>query len=263
MIERLKNSPIFTHTQDIVDLCKPLALFDITTFVNARITKNGELSSLSNHPDFVRNYVEKGYQNADIHVRRDHTNIGNCLMWDAMECYGETEQMIADAAALNNRHIFTVVKTSETHTDFYHFGTHLNKPSINQWYINHLDLLHHFINFFAEKIVQSPKLAMGHNFTVPTVKQHEQCQIKSIIKSENLDVTRQFLNMLGVKDGDQISPKQLECVKLLAQGLSAKEIARKVNLSHRTVEDYLAALRNKLKVKNSVELIARILKNTL
>ena len=88
----LKKHPTLTHTQTLLDICKPLALFDITTFVHVRMNQRGELSGLCTNPNFLINYVDKSYHNADIHVRKNHADLGSCLLWDAMECFGETEK---------------------------------------------------------------------------------------------------------------------------------------------------------------------------
>ena len=53
-----------------------------------------------------------------------------------------------------------------------------------------------------------------------------------------------------------ISEQQLNCLKLLAKGLAAKEIAREMDISHRTVEVYLAQIKEKLACDSSKELIS-------
>ena len=55
-----------------------------------------------------------------------------------------------------------------------------------------------------------------------------------------------------------LTARNQEVVLLLSQGKSAKEVARLLGLSPRTVETYLARIRMKLGVKNAAELISRI-----
>lgn len=54
----------------------------------------------------------------------------------------------------------------------------------------------------------------------------------------------------------QLTEQQARCVKLLAQGKSSKEIANKLNISHRTVEEYIAKTIEQLGCSSSKELIA-------
>ena len=59
-----------------------------------------------------------------------------------------------------------------------------------------------------------------------------------------------------------LSYRDRQVVRHLVSGLSAKESAEAIGLSHRTVEDKLARIKRKLGVKNSAELIAAVLKTS-
>lgn len=54
-----------------------------------------------------------------------------------------------------------------------------------------------------------------------------------------------------------LSHRELECINFLAKGFTAKEIARELNLSYRTIESHLESARNKLGCYNGLELIAK------
>ena len=54
-----------------------------------------------------------------------------------------------------------------------------------------------------------------------------------------------------------LSPQQEKCFQLLLKGLRSKEIADHMQLSHRTIEHYIAAIKLKLKCKNMRELILK------
>ena len=52
----------------------------------------------------------------------------------------------------------------------------------------------------------------------------------------------------------RLSERETEVLRYVAKGLSAKEIARKLTLSHRTVENHVQATFRKLQLANRVEL---------
>lgn len=168
-------------------------------------------------------------------------------------------RMVADAAInFDYRHNFTIIKNSATHNDYYHFGTHLIAPYINQWHVNHLDMLNAFIAYFNDKVSRSSELSSAYNIVLPTVAEADNCRIKSLPSfSESEEKQRAFLNEVAIKKELVLSRRQNDCIRLLIRGMSAKEIARELNLSHRTVEDHLLALKCKLKAKNKAELIAK------
>lgn len=55
-----------------------------------------------------------------------------------------------------------------------------------------------------------------------------------------------------------LSPREREIAVLLCAGHTAKEIARLLTLSPRTVEAYVAHLKKKLHVRNATELVSRL-----
>ena len=56
----------------------------------------------------------------------------------------------------------------------------------------------------------------------------------------------------------ELSTRDREIAILTSEGRTAKEIARLLELSPRTVETYLAKLKHKLDVRNVAELVSRI-----
>ncbi|MDP1573752.1 MAG: helix-turn-helix transcriptional regulator [Coxiellaceae bacterium] len=58
-----------------------------------------------------------------------------------------------------------------------------------------------------------------------------------------------------------LSQQKTDCLHLLANGFSAKEIGEKLKLSKHTVESYLADIRRLYGCRNSRELIAIYYKN--
>ena len=69
-----------------------------------------------------------------------------------------------------------------------------------------------------------------------------------------------YLFHQGVQDERPLlSPRECECLGLTAAGLSAKEIARKLSLSPRTVELHIAGAIRRLGARNRVDAVARAL----
>lgn len=54
----------------------------------------------------------------------------------------------------------------------------------------------------------------------------------------------------------RLSPQQAICFKHMVQGLSSKEISNEMHVSHRTIEGYIAQMKEKLGCTSSKELIA-------
>ncbi|WP_091538287.1 response regulator [Thermoflexibacter ruber] len=59
----------------------------------------------------------------------------------------------------------------------------------------------------------------------------------------------------------KLTQREKEIVKLILDGMSSPEIADKLFISHRTVENHRANIMNKLKVRNTIELVKKVLEN--
>ena len=53
---------------------------------------------------------------------------------------------------------------------------------------------------------------------------------------------------------ESLSDRELEVFEMIGQGLSTKQIARKLDLSHKTIETHREKIKSKLNLKNSTEL---------
>ena len=55
----------------------------------------------------------------------------------------------------------------------------------------------------------------------------------------------------------QLSPRQIECLRLAAAGQTSLEIAATLGLSSRTVDQYVGEACERLKVRNRVQAVAK------
>lgn len=63
----------------------------------------------------------------------------------------------------------------------------------------------------------------------------------------------------GEEEEVKLTRREKEIIKLILEGKSSPEIAEKLFISHRTVENHRANIMNKLKVRNTIELVRKVL----
>ena len=70
--------------------------------------------------------------------------------------------------------------------------------------------------------------------------------------------TKQYLNVFELAPSRKykLSQRELQCIRLLVQGLSAKIIAYELGLSRRTIEFYISNIKDKLGVSRATEIVA-------
>lgn len=59
----------------------------------------------------------------------------------------------------------------------------------------------------------------------------------------------------------RLTPREKEIIRYILEGMSSPEIAEKLFISHRTVENHRANIMHKLKVRNTIELVRKVLEN--
>lgn len=258
----LENHPSVVFNEDVHGLCKPLELLDINYFSHLRMENSGEFSALPTSISLMKNYLEKSYYNADIHVDPKHCHLLNCLMWDMLDLKGKAREMLQDAHDQNIKHMFTLIKPGKDHVDYYHFGSPLAENSMNQRYVNHLDLLETFIAYFTDKMQALPHLAKAYDLKVsmnqPDPSLYELDLLNSLSLEDKMDFLDQ-IQMNKISHKNLLTKRELDYVPLILLGLTSKEIARKLNISVRTVEEYTAVLREKLRARNKMDLVAKLL----
>ena len=84
----------------------------------------------------------------------------------------------------------------------------------------------------------------------------EDADIKPVGNLVTLDEKDYIIFHKSLHTPVHLSEQQALCLKLLAQGKSSKEIARDMNISHRTVENYIARTMERVGCTSSKELIA-------
>jgi two-component system, NarL family, response regulator LiaR len=77
------------------------------------------------------------------------------------------------------------------------------------------------------------------------------------------NVTEGIFGRIGGKDPDALTDRELNCLQLLADGLSTKEIAAEMHLAEETVKTYLKSIYKKLAVRDRTEAVAEAFRRGL
>jgi DNA-binding CsgD family transcriptional regulator len=80
---------------------------------------------------------------------------------------------------------------------------------------------------------------------------------RALLKKHNdTDLIKQKYNLISYTNFSTLSIRENECLSLIAKGYTAKEVARVLGLSFRTVEEYINRIKNKLGCFSRRELIS-------
>jgi DNA-binding CsgD family transcriptional regulator len=261
MIINISNHPSLRYTREIYDICRPLQVFNITYFAHVNIDQHGQFSALSNNPQFIEHYLKNKYYNCDIHMAKSHKS-NTYILWDNIELIGESMKLHLESFAFGVQHTFTIIESSNNECNYYHFANNQTSNSINQVYLNNIDLLRLFINEFNKAVKQSPSLSKAYElkFTLNNSTGGYTTRSDDLLdhSARRLEFYKELKKEFHHPNKSIILPQQqMRCLNYLNKGMTSKEIARKLNISPRTVEQHLKMVRESIGCRNSKELIVR------
>lgn len=103
---------------------------------------------------------------------------------------------------------------------------------------------------------------IGTIFQATDITNTSMIELGSMLSKITEEITPEFFNknsyLLSTETQKiKLSPRESECLFFTLRGKTAKQIAKYLNISYRTVEDYLNTLKDKFSSKNKYELIDR------
>ena len=222
-------------------LCQPLNRLGIDYLSYTRIYNNGERFFFSTLPTIIEDYFDnKRYKKVCNEVKPDNFPTQKIVLWSTLphqDVFQNAKQM-----GINNG-IYIFNQKKDDYYDSFGFATSKLNESVVNGYLSNLDLLKDIAAGFQKEAESIIQIGEQQKFQLPF----------NSIKLEPFLLTEYSDQVSSIKL--PLSARQRDCVKLLLQGLTAKEIAIKLNLSYRTIETYLETLKKKLGCKNKAELL--------
>jgi DNA-binding CsgD family transcriptional regulator len=236
------NHPFFTAASDISHIIAPLKAYDITYFAYAKSYADGSRIMLTNRVDDFQAYLtNKHYLQGNCEAKPDLYK-QQSVLWSTLP-----NQHLYQFAKENFDidHGLTLVAPSENYCEFFAFASSHDHPEVANFYLNNLDIIKRFTSYFKDKASDVIKQVENHKIMYP----HHHDAIRAYSMSELQEL---FTNI-------KITPRQTDCINLLLEGVSTKEIAAQLKLSPRTVEYYIDILRAKFHAQNKSDLIIKLL----
>jgi DNA-binding CsgD family transcriptional regulator len=236
----------FTASSEMRELISPLKKYNIHYFTYNKNYLDGTQIRLTTHEHHLKAFLENEcYKTGNIDAHPS-LYLDQVALFSTLKNQSLVEWIKNDFNVGNGIY---VVRKSERYTEFFSFGTTPNNFGIIDFYLNNLNVLQKFCDYFKEQgkslIARAEQHKLIHNY-------HREKTIQAPQFVENTDLE------LFTAQSYNLSPRLLEIAKLLTQGERAKEIAKKLKISHRTIEDHIVNLRIKFDAKNIMELVAKL-----
>lgn len=241
-----------TSSSDVKSICSLLQVLNLNFFQYMRIYQDGYATVLTTDIAWLKFCTTMEYSLNEIFVGLDS---GIYLWTDILEL-----EIVNDAKDYFQIHnVIQFLDEYKTYREIFIFGGGNENNKIISFYLNNLDLLQKFIFFFKGESKYLFEKADRNRILFP-------CFVKntSFIKTNHMrkNVSRlngkymeQFQMRLHNHLTASLTEQQVTCLYHVIHGKTAKEIAKILRLSYRTVEEHLDNLKNKLHCKTKHELI--------
>lgn len=236
-----------TASSDLKELIKPLQGYGIDYFAYNKNYMDGSRIRLTTHPHHLKAFLENKYYLTGNIDALPTLYLNQVALFSTLK-----NQSLVEWARneFNVFHGIYIVRKSELFTEFFCFATSIDNPQILNFYLNNIDFLQKFCDYFIE--MGKPLILKAEDNKLV----HEYHDKEGLSSSAIADVN--LLHADYTLAATLFSERKRDIIHWLLKGYRAKEIAKKLNISYRTVEDHLADLKSKLNARNILELVIRL-----
>ncbi len=257
------NYKAFQYASDkqslIETLCSDLfSRTKIKVFAYFRFLKNGRYIYLCNRLDWVSFCLQNIQSNQGTALGEEikHSSINDyyCYLWPITQ----SDYLMKALYNYNIWNGLSLFRRREDYIELWGFASDRSVDSLSAYYFNHLELLKSFVEDFStvsmELFLRDSKdnLAIYKEYQIG----EEELAINYKMNKERID---QFMKLTEPKKkiaivtdrGEEyLTKSELFCMNKLMMGLSAKEIARLIPRSYRTIEKHIENMKKKLECRN-------------
>lgn len=263
--------PLLNYSHEFRELCEPLKSFGIHHVTYQKKFLDGTRVSLSNEPEWIADYYNLGLYESSLFEERPENYIAEYQIFTGEYCDLQVHKHGREK--FNSTSTITITQPQKDGCEFYFFGASPDNKTAIHYLSNHMEILHHFILYVKDRGVTLLKKAMNHKITLPELAEaylREKAASKAAEKKfyASLQSARekffqtthvyQYVFEAGENMGTKLSNREIDCIYFLLHNKTAKETAREMNISHRTVEFYLEGIRIKLNCESKSDLILKL-----
>ncbi len=254
---KLSDKHLFFNVgQELTSLLAPLQESNISYFCYAKSYKDGSRFFLVNNTADLEAYLTNQHYLHGNCEAKPQLYQNQALLWSTLK-QQHLYQFSRDNFDID--HGMTLINQQDDFCEFFAFAsTHDHLETINL-YLNHLDKFQLFTLSFKEKARDLIKKAEQNKIILP-FHDHQIVKPTSFNFEDNTDYAMSSNYKSFRSKNINLSPQQLRMIPFIIEGRTAKEIARLIHLSPRTVEEYINSIKAKLHAKNKADLIGKLVR---
>lgn len=233
--------------------------FNLNNFYYYKITDSGDFFLFDDNRDVVDYLEVQQFIFKHPHYCHPKYHQTSCQIEKTVENHLLAEMDSTKKYFLRSDFNLALSIVNKTENAVEEFGFHSAQSNEQQisFLFNHMPELHLFMKWFLKNNASTISFLSDNAVHLPDL-------IGDVFYDNRIEKTKnsyqakqEFLKMLGVSDGQDLSQRDWDLIKLITQGYSASKIASQLFRSKRTIEHRIEGLKSKLDCSSKVELIQK------
>lgn len=258
-INKILQHPTVVHQDSLLEICKPLNKLNIIYFSHVHIDKDNNMSTIGLSPKFFQEYFKHEFQQYDLHqAPLTLNNHDSYIIWDTIKVVpsSHTKKMQEIFNQFNHAHTFSIIRTFLGAKDYYHFSAKISDDFMNNHYLQILQELYLFINYFSEKVQQHKELKVAYQIKFPIKSTSggfswETGLEENILQDFHNEIFTERFYFDYIR---YLTKKEKECIYWISQGKIEEEIGIILQITKRTVKEHIKNIKLKLNCKTLFQL---------
>lgn len=246
-MQNLKNNFCLNSSHEMHDICRPLFEHSEIDFIGyGRFYKDNSLLVLESKAGYAEWYIKtKQYQvsRPAVNPKERRMPKGVCVADSLDQSHPRAKALVnLQQTLFKHYHNVFMVDSHQDYNEVFDFKTFNKNSGHNEWCVNNIDVLEKFAAYFKEK-------------AAPLLKQAEKHRISLLDFDKNIGAARNDLDSYLIAPDEitkssanfqyeKLTKREKECIYWLFYGKTVPEIAVILNISKRTVEKFIAKLKN-------------------
>lgn len=241
-----KNHLFFNSIFEINELIQPIEkYFGLDSFNYHKTFNDNSQIRLTNKIDWYKHYLSQKLYLQSIFELPAENYSRSRIIWTNINTH---EVILRNAEMFGIRHGITIVEPDHDGCEFFFLGTTTSNSSTINKYLSNFQLLEKFIKNF-KSANKDLFMRLHANKTMATDWFDNKLKFESINYIDKYSFLAELYRY-------QFTQREIECLPLLIKGCTSKQIAEFLEISHRTVEDYVNNIKHKMNVETKNELIS-------
>lgn len=266
--EEIKEHSFYKSARVISNICEEFfSLLPVDYFCHCLVNSDGFYTGVMSDQDWAYTYLKHALYKKDV-FSYSYDSFGlSCIIWNDLKLHSDVQSVRDFAKEYGYKSGLSLSLRTEGQCNFFGFASKQDGET-NHCLMSNLDVLKKFIYYYLALSHKNELLLECYNKTYSIGKvSHtknsfiETAEHKVFAKKIYTETTRYYFHV-----GDHLkyfTCREIECLTLLFKNYSAKQIAQKLGISYRVVEEYISNMRNKIGAFSTKKMCAMLGNNQL